>query len=58
MLDQKDLDAVVCSTPDHTHAIVGVSALKSGRHLYCEKPLAHTVTEVRALTEAAPSTSA
>ncbi len=53
MLDQKDLDAVVCSTPDHTHAIVGVSALKSGRHLYCEKPLAHTVTEVRALTEAA-----
>ena len=53
MLEQKDLDAVVCSTPDHTHAIVGVSALKSGRHLYCEKPLAHTVTEVRALTEAA-----
>ena len=53
MLEQKDLDAVVCSTPDHTHAIVGVGALKSGRHLYCEKPLAHTVTEVRALTEAA-----
>ena len=36
MLERKDLDAVVCSTPDHTHAIVGVSALKSGRHLYCE----------------------
>ncbi len=53
MLEQKDLDAVVCSTPDHTHAIVGVSALKSGRHLYCEKPLAHTVSEVRAMTEAA-----
>ena len=52
MLDQRDL-MQVCSTPDHTHAIVGVSALKSGRHLYCEKPLAHTVTEVRALTEAA-----
>ena len=47
MLDQKDLDAVVCSTPDHTHAIVGVRALESGRHLYCEKPLAHAVTEVR-----------
>jgi predicted dehydrogenase len=53
MLEQKGLDAVVCSTPDHTHAIVGVSALKSGRHLYCEKPLAHTVSEVRAMTEAA-----
>jgi len=53
MLERKDLDAVVCSTPDHTHAIVGVSALKSGRHLYCEKPLAHTVSEVRAMTEAA-----
>ena len=53
MLEQKDLDAVVCSTPDHTHAIVGVSALKSGRHLYCEKPLAHTVSEVRAMTEVA-----
>ena len=53
MLERKDLDAVVCSTPDHTHAIVSVSALKSGRHLYCEKPLAHTVSEVRAMTEAA-----
>ncbi|MBC8324655.1 MAG: Gfo/Idh/MocA family oxidoreductase [Verrucomicrobia subdivision 3 bacterium] len=53
MLERKDLDAVVCSTPDHTHAIVGVSALKSGRHLYCEKPLAHTVSEVRAMTGAA-----
>lgn len=53
MLEQKDLDAVVCSTPDHTHAVVGVSALKSGRHLYCEKPLARTVTEVRALSDAA-----
>lgn len=53
MLKRKDLDAVVCSTPDHTHAIVGVAVLKSGRHLYCEKPLAHTVSEVRAMTVAA-----
>ena len=53
MLERKDLDAVVCSTPDHTHAIIGVGALKSGRHLYCEKPLAHTVSEVRAMTNAA-----
>jgi predicted dehydrogenase len=53
MLQQKEIDAVVCSTPDHTHAIVGVAALKSGRHLYCEKPLAHKVSEVRAMTVAA-----
>ncbi len=53
MLEQKEIDAVVCSTPDHTHAVIGVAALKSGRHLYCEKPLAHTVSEVRAMTVAA-----
>ena len=34
MLEQKEIDAVVCSTPDHTHAVIGVAALKSGRHLY------------------------
>ena len=53
MLQQKYLDAVVCSTPDHTHAIVGVSALKTGRRLYYEEPLAHTVSEVRAMTKVA-----
>ena len=49
MLEQKDLDAVVCSTPDHTHAIVGVNAMKTGHHLYCEKPLTHKVSEARAM---------
>ena len=49
MLERKDLDAVVCSTPDHTHAIVGVNAMKTGHHLYCEKPLTHTVSEARAM---------
>ncbi len=53
MLDQRNLDAVVISTPDHTHAVATVAALKSGRHVYCEKPLAHDVFEVRAVTEAA-----
>ena len=50
MLGQKEIDAVVCSTPDFTHAVIGVAALKSGRHLYCEKPMAHKVSEVRAMT--------
>jgi predicted dehydrogenase len=47
LLDQKNIDAVVISTADHTHAVVTVAALKSGRHVYCEKPLAHTVAEAR-----------
>jgi len=53
MLDRRDLDAVVVSTPDHTHAVATMAALKSGRPVYCEKPLAHDVFEVRAVTEAA-----
>ena len=53
MLGRRDLDAVVISTPDHTHAVATMAALKSGRHVYCEKPLAHDVFEVRAVTEEA-----
>ena len=53
LLDRTDLDAIVCSTPDHTHAVVGAAALHSGRHLYCEKPLARTVSECRIMTGAA-----
>jgi predicted dehydrogenase len=53
MLDQKEIDAVVCSTADHTHAVVCVGALRSGRHVYCEKPLTRTVSECRIVREAA-----
>ena len=53
LLDQKDIDAVVIGTPDHTHAVAAVAALKSGRHVYCEKPLARTVSETRIITETA-----
>jgi len=51
-LEQKDIDAVVCSTTDHTHAFVNVWALNRGKHVYCEKPLANSVHEARAVREA------
>jgi predicted dehydrogenase len=44
---EKNLDAVVVSTPDHTHAVATVAGLKRGLDVYCEKPLAHSVYEVR-----------
>jgi predicted dehydrogenase len=53
LLDRRDLDGVVVSTPDHTHAVATMAALKSGRHVYCEKPLAHEVFEARAATDVA-----
>jgi predicted dehydrogenase len=55
MLDKvgKDLDAVVVSTPDHTHAHAGLTAMRAGKHLYCEKPLAKSVYEARTMTQVA-----
>ena len=46
-LEQKDLDAVLCSTTDHTHAFINIWAMNRGLHVYCEKPLANSVHEAR-----------
>ena len=46
-LEQKDLDAVICCTLDHTHGFIANWTLNRGLHCYCEKPLAHTVEETR-----------
>jgi predicted dehydrogenase len=46
-LEQKDLDAVICSTTDHTHAFIANWALNRDLHVFCEKPLANTVEEAR-----------
>ncbi|TWT65990.1 Gfo/Idh/MocA family protein [Allorhodopirellula solitaria] len=48
-----DIDAVVVSTSEHTHAYATMPALKAGKHVYCEKPLTHNVFESRAITKAA-----
>ncbi|RPI84004.1 MAG: gfo/Idh/MocA family oxidoreductase, partial [Planctomycetaceae bacterium] len=51
--EAKNIDAVVVSTADHTHAPAASVALDLGKHVYCEKPLAHTVAEARALSKLA-----
>jgi predicted dehydrogenase len=57
LLDQKGIDAVVIATPDHWHAIPAVAAMKAGLHLYCEKPLAHSVHEIRVMMRTAAETN-
>jgi len=47
MLDQKDIDAVTVGSTEHTHAPASVWAMRRGMHVYCEKPIAHTVNEAR-----------
>ncbi|MBK8566954.1 MAG: Gfo/Idh/MocA family oxidoreductase [Saprospiraceae bacterium] len=55
MLDAQDkqIDAVVVTTPDHTHAVTAMAAIKRNKHIYVEKPLVHSIFEGRALLKAA-----
>jgi predicted dehydrogenase len=53
---EKNIDAVLCATPDHWHAFVTVAALRRGKHVYCEKPLTHNVYEARTVARVAAET--
>ena len=51
--EEKNFDAVSIATPDHNHAAPAIAAMKSGKHIYLQKPLTHDIYEARQLTEAA-----
>jgi predicted dehydrogenase len=53
LLEKEDVDAVMVATPDHTHAVITMAALRRGKHVYCEKPLTYSVFEARQVAELA-----
>ena len=53
---EKGIDAILCATPDHLHAFVSTVAMRMGKHVYCEKPLGHSVWEVRQMARVAKET--
>src|SRR6185369_481583 len=55
---EKGIDAILCATPDHNHAFVAITAMRLGKHVYCEKPLTHNIWEARQVAKVAKETGA
>ena len=52
VLSRKDVDMVIIGTPDHWHQAISIDAMKAGKHVYCEKPMVHSVAQGKALLKA------
>ena len=57
MLEREDIDEIVIGTPDHWHAPIAIAAMESGKHVYCEKPMTHTLDEAMAMWKTAKRTN-